>query len=720
LFRRRLNILLCAYLLAGAVLIGRLAQIQIHWHEGFDESSYARAGGSRILETVRGGIYTRWGMPLAMSVPSFDLAVHYGPLLLASSAPWQHPRVRQLMDEFLGRDGPSGYGDEYSWDSYARPRRAGTPPSAPPAEAAGKDRYEYLWSVRQVRSRHYGSMEGYVCRRLMGESRRAIASSPPGQAGPEGWRQAVAGLTGVAPDELTADADRTVQRVSRMQGAVQEASGKDAQRDYVRVVEEDQFHPVVKDVPQEVAALVRSRPESFPGVRVVERSRRRYPNGDLAPHVVGYLSAISPEAWERIVADGRAWTAAMPVTKAADRYRMDDQAGVSGIENAYEGLLRGRRGCVEEFRVFKVLKVEKRSVQTAPEPGCGVYLTLRDDLQRAANQALACAAQTPALEFRSGALVIVDVRDGAVLAAATYPSFDLGTYGRDYDRLEADERRPQFFRPLQAALPIGSTYKPFVAIAALEEHAITPATTFTCQGGQRFSSGGTSRQFDCTAVHGTRTLIPAIEVSCNVYFYNVALRAGGEALTRWGRLFGLGVPTGVDLPFERAGQIPEAGSTFATLNLGIGQGDVLCTPLQVANAMAAIANGGRLYKPHFFHRASRPDGTVVAQAQPEFRAVPVSAETLSVVRQGMRKVVESGTASGAGLDRFRAAGKTGTAQLGTSGRYHAWFAGYAPYEEPKIAFAVVSERTPGHGGTEAAPIMAMALEPVWDQVQAMP
>lgn len=490
----------------------------------------------------------------------------------------------------------------------------------------------------------------------------------------------------------------------------------------IRVSERYQYHCVVEDVSPQVAALIRTEPGLLPEVRVggrrmpavvvLERTRREYQNGSLCPHVVGRLAPVSPETWDRLVEEDVAWTTGEPFSQITGRYAMDDCLGVSGVEKSCEALLRGSRGYVLNYLNFGVLTVGRRSVESPPERGRDVYLTIREDFQQAANAALARAASEEALDFKSGALVIIDVRDGAVLAAATYPSYDLGTYGDDFEKLRADPRSPLLFRPLQAALPAGSVYKVVTATAALEEGAITAATTFTCHGSQVFGN----RSWECVSTwgHGTLSLVPAIEHSCNVYFYNTGLSVGGEALARWGRAFGLGMPTGVDLPYERRGRIPEPSSMFGTLNLSIGQGQLLCTPLQVANMMAAVANGGRLYTPHFFDHSRDARGDVVEAYQPSFTLVPAKEETLATVREGLRLAVESGTAREALLDAFRAAGKTGTAETGVTGVYHAWFAGYAPCDEPKIAFAVVNERTSLHGG-EVAVIVRYALEQIWQE-----
>jgi len=611
LLSRRVYILVGLFGLAFLVLLGRLAQVQILWHDRFDLSRYTRASGNHLVETVRGGIYTRWGTPLARQVPAFDLAVSYDDL----------PK------------------DE--------------------------------------------------------------------------WKEQVSRLCGVPREKLEEKAQRIIRRVERIRRAVEKRTGMER----VRVVEQNQAHPVVRDVPPEVAAAVRAAPEAFPGIVIHEGARREYPNGALAPHVVGGVNDLNPEQWKKVCREGRQWTGGMPLSQIGARYKMDDRIGSSGMEKEYEDLLRGRRGYVRNYLAFGLLKVEKVSREAPPEPGCDVYLTLREDFQRAANEALQRASGMPQLDFDRGALVIVDVKSGAVLAAATFPSYDLSTYRERLDEIAKDkERAPFLFRPVQAALPTGSVYKVITAIAGLEEGAITPATTFTCHRREVFEG----RAFHCTGSHGTLALLEAIERSCNIYFYHTALAAGGPALTRWGRRFGLGMPTGVDFPFETTGRVPEAHATFQVINLAIGQGKLLCTPLQVANMMAAVANGGRLYRPHFFHHASNSEGEIVREQRPQFKRIALHETTLSAVREGMRLVAQKrGTARHADLERFRVAGKTGTAEQEASGLNHAWFAGYAPYENPKIAFAVVSESTTGHGGSHAAPILGMALERIWDEVERM-
>jgi len=715
LFRRRVKILLWAVALAWLVLLARLAQIQIGSHDLFVLDNYTRAGGNRLLETVRGGIYARWGTPLAVQAPSFDIAVHYRQLLPACSEPWRLQEVRELIDEYAAA--------------------AGLP--VPDEEACRR-----LWDERRTQTHPWGPLDRYVRRRLGGESERGILAGNPPPRMVDDWRPLVAGLTGRTAAELTDKADAIVRRVQRMEARVRRRQMEREGKADIRITERYQWHVVAEDVPARVAAVLRTEPERFPALRVgrreepaikvLERTARRYPNGDLAAHVVGRVAPVTPEIWDSLLERGLTWTAGQPYSQAGKRYRMDDRLGVLGVEKAAEDLLRGRRGHVLNRLVFKFLTYERESQDVPPEAGHDVYLTLREDFQAAANAALRWAADpemNPGLDFTAGALVIVDVRSGAVLAAATWPTYDLAEYRSRFKELNADPRTPLLFRPTQGALPTGSVYKVITAIAALEEGAITPSTTFNCRRREVFRAGRQSRAFTCTGLHGSISLVPAIQKSCNIYFYHAGLKVGGEALARWGRAFGLGVPTGVDLPYEaRHSQVPEPKHTYGVINLSIGQGDMQCTPLQVADMMAAIANGGRLYRPHFIDHVRTADGEQVRATEPEFVQIDLKPGTLDAVREGMRLVVESGTArpevlmgaGGLGLDRFRAAGKTGTAELGSGLPNHAWFAGYAPHDSPRIAFAVVSERTSTHGGGGTAPIMERCLDRIWDAVEHMP
>ena len=523
------------------------------------------------------------------------------------------------------------------------------------------------------------------------------------------WKLKISRLCDVPISDIEKQVDRITARVERIWKVVR----ANTDQPHLVIVEQEQYHPVVKDVTAEAAATIRTHPDRFPGVKATHRTKRRHPHGDLAPHIVGRVGSVTREKWKELQEQDRTWKTSMPMSEIGRKYTQDDRIGISGVEKQYEDLLRGQRGYVESKLVFKTLQVERKHTTTPPEPGHDVYLTLRQDFQKAANEALEWTANQPDRDFSRGAIVIMDVRDGSILAAATYPSYDLQNFGEKFKKLSENPHHPLLFRPTQASLPPGSVYKLITALAGLEEQKISSSTTFNCSGYKEV--GG--HRFHCVARwgHGHLNMLQAIEKSCNVYMFNVAERVGAKRLAEWGQRFGLGQRTGVDLPYERRGQVPTPSSLSGTYNLSIGQGRILATPLQTARATAALATG-KLVQPHVLHHAEDRDGNIVKTFQPEVERLDIEEENLRAVRRGMRRVVRTGTASESGMDQFRAAGKTGTAEL-TKEINHAWFSGYAPYEDPRIAFSVVSERTGGHGGSHAAPIMVRALEKVWDQIE---
>ena len=604
---RRIIIITCLFLAAGAVLIARLAQIQLGWRPAGGHTDYTEPRGDRLLDTTRGGIFTRTGVPLARDEMAFDISVHY----------------ERLEDD--------------------------------------------------------------------------------------DWKLKVSRLCDVPASDIQAEVDRIIARVERIWKVVR----ANTDQPHLVIVEQQQYHPVVKDVSAEAAAAIRTHPEQFPGVKAIHRTERHHPHGDLAPHIVGRVGSLSREKWKSLKESGRTWNTSMPMSEIGERYTQDDRIGTSGVERQYEDLLRGRRGYAESRLVFKTLQVERKHSTTPPEPGHDIYLTLRQSFQEAANEALEWAASQPDTDFERGAIVMLDVWDGSILAAATYPSYDLENFGEDFTQLSENPHSPLLFRPTQAALPPGSVYKLITALAGLEEQKISSATTFDCNGYKVV--GG--RRFHCVARwgHGRLNMLQAIEESCNVYMFDVAERVGGKRLAEWGRQFGLGRPTGIDLPYERSGQVPTPPTLSGTYNLAIGQGRILSTPLQTARATAALATG-KLVQPHVLHHAEDRDGNTVKTYQPEIERLDIKEENLRAVRRGMRRVVRTGTAAESGMDQFRAAAKTGTAEL-TKEINHAWFSGYAPYGDPKVAFSIVSERTGGHGGSHAAPILARALEKVWSQIE---
>jgi len=667
--RHRTNIVLCAVLAMGGVLIARLAHMQLILPAPSLEDLLT-VGRPPLLETTRGAIYTADGVLLARDVVAFDLSVRYC----------------RLVDALLPRDGTA-------------------------SEISA--RYEELVADEEdeddlVKNRPPEFDLPAYCRRLIDD------------APEEDWVAEVSRLTGSSRDDVRESARAIVRRYERMWWHRRGINGRE---DPIR--EQVIFHAVAENIPAKLAVMLRTHAQDYPDLRAEHRAERVNERVDLAPHVVGYLRRIDGRIWRELQEAEKDWTHEMPVSQIGQRYLVDDQIGAEGIERSCEDLLRGRRGYLESLAFFEGPRVRRRSWPEPPRPGLDVHLTLRADFQEAANETLQWATQQPNLDFRMGAIVLMDARSGAVLAAGTYPTYrpkeragiiKAARIEAARGEKELSRLAPLLFRPIGARMPIGSVFKLVTAIAALQEGKITPATTFHCAGSKNFAG----RPFRCAGHHRDIALLRAIEKSCNLYFFQVAARLTGEEMAKWGRLFGLGSRTGVDLSGERRGLLPTPRTLHGRLNLAIGQGELVCTPLQVARLCAAIANGGTLVQPHLFDHATDGEGRVAQRFRPQVETIPVRAETLRLVREGMHRVVLSGTASRCGLEAFDAAGKTGTAELEDADPpNHAWFAGFAPFESPKIAFAVVSERTHGHGSDSAA-IMAHLLDKIRPEIEKLP
>ena len=412
--------------------------------------------------------------------------------------------------------------------------------------------------------------------------------------------------------------------------------------------------------------------------------RRTYPAGALVSNVLGYVGEISEEEL-RASAEGD--------------YFGGDLIGKVGVERSYEPELRGAAGeeALEvDARGRKVRTLDTRSAMK----GSDLKLTLDMGVQKRAVELLA---------GQRGALVVMDVRTGAVLALASSPTYDnnplaWGVSGKEWRDMTRDPAKPMLDRTIAGVYPPASTFKALVALAALEEGVIAPSTTFFCGGALRLPS----RTFRCwrRGGHGTLNVLSALQYSCDVYFYQVGLKLGIDLLMKWCREFRLGEPTGIDLPGEASGTI--AGPEWKrkrfrenwyqgdTINYSIGQGYLLLTPLQIARVYAAIANGGRLVHPFLCDRAYR-----------EPTGLPVGREKLATVQKGLEYVVRKGTGARAGQFGVTIAGKTGTAQ-NAHGDDHALFAGYAPADYPKfVAVAVVEAGK--HGSSVASPIVGEIL-----------
>jgi len=444
---------------------------------------------------------------------------------------------------------------------------------------------------------------------------------------------------------------------------------------------------VFGDADQRVVARLEEHSVYLSGVSVRSDAVRYYPQGRLAAHVLGYVRQISAEELARPENEG---------------YRPHDLIGKAGIERVAEHFLRGTDGG-DQIEVDARGRRVRTLGTVAPRPGRDVWLTLDLELQRAAETALG---------DRPGAVVALNPKDGAILAMASHPSYDPNAFvgalspaawqemtGPDY---------PQQNRATMSRYPPGSLFKIVTAAAALEASACDTESVFRCDGAYRI--GRWSLRCWKREGHGTIGFFRGFAQSCNVMFATLGRRVGPERLADMARRFGLGQKSSVDLPEEAAGLVPtpqwkrkarrEPWYPGDTCQMAIGQGDCLMTPLQAAVEVAVVASGGRLVRPHLLARVEgeeelgRPAGASSVGLRPE---------TMAALRAGMDGVVaRGGTAARIATERYGIAGKTGTAEA-PSGEPHAWFAGYAPTDDPEIVVAVIVEHG-GHGSTVAAPI----------------
>ena len=390
-------------------------------------------------------------------------------------------------------------------------------------------------------------------------------------------------------------------------------------------------------------------------------------------------------------------------------YEESDYVGRMGVEQQYNNLLRGARGeVIEEITDTKTKR--RKLVENPAVQGANLYLTIDKDVQAAAENAL---------DKQVGAFIVMKPENGAILAMASYPRFDPNTLRQDYPKLSEDPRSPLLHRAIQGRVPPGSLFKLVTASAALGTGAITPQTRFSCPGEMVLGN----IHFRCwnEQGHGALDLEEGIMKSCNCYFFHTGQAAGGHALVRWAGLYGLGQATGIDLPGEYAGLVPtpRRGALGDVYNMCIGQGKLCVTPLQLVRIYAAVANGGWLVRPHVLLKVTDHNGEPLPlprelQNDAHREKAPVSAEHLRVLRSAFRRVVTEGTASYTKEKQFLieagVAGKTGTAQTANKEVNHAWFAGYVPYDAPKLVFVIQAEKVPGHGGETCAPMLQTFLE----------
>jgi penicillin-binding protein 2 len=455
------------------------------------------------------------------------------------------------------------------------------------------------------------------------------------------------------------------------------------------------------------AELLRAR---FPYLSIQTAPRRVYLGEELAGHALGYVGEVD-EALMR---------------KEPGRYQMGEIIGKSGFEFTHNEQIKGvdgqRRILVDHLGREVALTGEK-----APVAGRSVYTTLDAGLQQVMKDAFG---------QESGAGVVIDLRDGGILALYSAPSIDPNVFLNRLSQEQVDyfmrnPVKPMFNRVVQGGYPPGSTFKLLIALAAMDKGILKPETSFTCRGAKVFYN----REFKCDAVHGTVNLVQAIAHSCNNYFWELGMRLDIDEIRAAAEKYGLVEKTGIDLPHEKTSLVPSrewarknrprepkwyAGET---ISVAVGQGQDSLTPVALARFYAMLATGGKLLEPHLFYGFRNEKTGALEPAQiPSARTVDLNPATRAVLDEGLYQVVQVGTAKASKIPGLDMVGKTGTAQvraLTTSReasrtqakqfRDHSLFAGYAPRENPQIAFAFVAENA-GFGASIAAPIAKKVCE----------
>lgn len=437
---------------------------------------------------------------------------------------------------------------------------------------------------------------------------------------------------------------------------------------------------------------------SLPGVYIGPEPVRKYPDGPLFGHVLGQMGQITPEELK----NGR-----------LEGYRPGDACGKLGIERAYDGDLRGTNGG-REIEVDARGRMRHEVAIVEPVPGHTLTLNIDKDLQRIGYEELAA-------KQKNGAVVALDPRTGAVLALVSYPAYDPNTYvggisRADLKALNADARKPQINRAVYSAVAPGSIFKLITATAGLETGTVDVHSSDYCSGS--ISLGRWRKRCHKHGGHGHVDFMGAIAKSCDVFFYHLGRNLGPETMASFARKFGLGSKSGIDLPFvDKAGTVPDPEWSRKrhrewvggdTVDMAIGQSALGCTPLQMCNAVAAIANGGTVYQPQIVksivvHVPGASDSATHDMKPIVARKTGVSQRTLSTIVNAMEAVMEpGGTGHASAIPGLRIAGKTGTAQRYNK-KDNAWYVGFAPVENPQIAICVFVEEG-GHGGATAAPI----------------
>lgn len=466
--------------------------------------------------------------------------------------------------------------------------------------------------------------------------------------------------------------------------------------------------PLKQDITQDEQAFIEAHRNELPELVTFDEQRRLYPRDGFAAHLIGYVGELSEEDLN---------------SSKYDFYEPGDVVGKSGVEETYDEVLRGKDGSRDVIVDSRGKEVRPLGQQLAI-PGKDLRLTIDLDVQRAAELAM---------QGKNGALVAMDPHTGEILAMVSRPTFDPNQFSvrlsKDYwSQIVNDTDHPMMNKTIQAQLAPGSTFKIIMSLAGLEE-GVAQDMRVVCNGGGTFYG----RFFACDKHHGMVDIDHGIEWSCDTFYYTLAEKLGIDTIAKYATEVGLSQKTGIDLPDEASGTMPSTAWKLKTqhekwyagevISVGIGQGAVQVTPLQLARALGGIASGGVLKRPHVVFPDELPPDMVSAIAEnypgSGDRVVPITPENWETITDAMAAVTVTGTASAVHLEGIDFAGKTGTAQLVNhsvggnnlltgNARANAWFVGMAPRRNPDIVVAVLAEHG-GWGATAAAPFAAQVI-----------
>ncbi|MCX7923840.1 MAG: penicillin-binding protein 2 [Clostridia bacterium] len=672
-FKDRYVILAMCMVMVGIMMIYQLVNLQIVRGEEYDEKSQRRLLNERKVPAPRGNIVDRYGAPIAVNRMGFSVQI----IDTKTKSPELNGMILKLIQIF-----------EKNNDSY------------------NKSFNKYLSSPTQF-GRYLVKDDSRI------ERLKTIM----------GFR-----FKGVDAGASAADVFKYLKGQFKISDEYTDEEAYKIMTVRFEILGYSSINPmtIAKDVCKETVAQIEERNREFPGVTTDVMPVRKYVNGEIASHVIGYVAGISDKEYSE---------------KKSDGYSMNDIIGKSGVEAAAEQSLRGKDG-LKRVEVDTGGRLTEELDENPAEPGNDVVLTLDNRLQKVAMESI----ERNIKKIRegkdgkdnfgdavAGSAVAIDVNSGEVLAMASYPSYDPSLYLAGADNKAAqeaisnlfkDKSAPALNRAINGLYAPGSTFKPLTAIAGLEEGAISSNETILDTGFVTYDG----HKFYCMEFrkyhysHGNIGLTNALATSCNVFFHELGVRTGIDKLDKWAKMFGLGEKTGIDVGKEYQGRrnnketmkISEREQRIwgkaDTAQASIGQLYNIFTPLQIANYVSTLANGGKKYKPYVIKRVVKYDGSVVAETKPEYEQIALKPETLKAVKAGMLAVTNAtdGTAVNVFKDfpqGISVAGKTGTPETGREAFKQSsdgLFICYAPADNPKIAVAIVIEH--GVWGSNAAPV----------------